>query len=80
MIPDIIESQLHSQLMKGGCNAKIWLYFMGISTVSSSFYSKLFRLNKIMNSAKRCKRIKVDVKDVVVPVSAHMRFKEKGRI
>jgi hypothetical protein len=80
MIPNIIDRQLDSQLINGGCNAKIWLYFMGISTVSSSFYSKLFRLNKIMNSAKQCKRIKVDVKDVVVPVSIPVRLKEKERI
>ena len=38
--------------------------------MSSAFYSKLYRINKVMKSSKRCRRIKVDVKDVMIPVSS----------
>ena len=68
MIPEII--QLHAKGSGGPwCTTMKWLYFLGLSTVVSAFYSMLFRLNKIMTSAKECKRITVDVKDVIIPVS-----------
>ena len=51
------------------CNMRVWLRVIGISLMSSAFYSKLYRINKVMKSSKRCRRIKVDVKDVIIPVS-----------
>ena len=68
MIPDIMRHYT-DDLMGVLCNTIMWSYFLGLSTVVSAFYSMLFRLNKIMTSAKQCKRITVKVKDVIIPVS-----------
>eukprot|EP00535_Pseudo-nitzschia_heimii_P010062 CAMPEP_0197181248 /NCGR_PEP_ID=MMETSP1423-20130617/5594_1 /TAXON_ID=476441 /ORGANISM="Pseudo-nitzschia heimii, Strain UNC1101" /LENGTH=781 /DNA_ID=CAMNT_0042631469 /DNA_START=174 /DNA_END=2519 /DNA_ORIENTATION=+ len=50
------------------CGMSPWLFFVGLSVWISSFYSKLYRINKIMKNAKNFKRITVEVKDAIHPV------------
>lgn len=50
------------------CNSIIWLLALGFSLIFSSLFSKTHRINKIMNNAKKFKRIQVTVRDTLKPV------------
>ena len=50
------------------CNATVWLAFIGFAIVFSSIVSKTHRINLLMQNANRYSRIKVTVRDTVIPV------------
>jgi len=71
MIPLIVDSstKFKNDEMSASCNSGFWLFFTGFSIISSALYSKLRRINKIMKSSQRCRRVEVTVRNSIVPVS-----------
>lgn len=50
------------------CLFLLWSTCCGFSIIFSSFYSKLYRINKIMSNSRQFKRVNVRVRDVIHPV------------
>lgn len=51
------------------CTSNLWLLSIGFAIISSAFYSKMHRINKIMDSSQACRRIKITVRDSILTVS-----------
>ena len=51
------------------CNATLWLCVLGAVVIFGALCSKLHRINRIMQSAKSCKRIQVKVQDTLRPLA-----------
>jgi len=49
------------------CNAKFWLLCIGFTTMFSALFSKLWRIIKLISSAKKMKRVTIKAKDVMGP-------------
>jgi len=49
------------------CKAVIWFPSVGLTISHSALFSKLWRINKIFQSSKQLKHIKVTKRDVIVP-------------
>lgn len=54
------------------CMAVPWLLFIGFVTAFSALFSKIWRVNKILHSPNRFKRITVTEKDVLAPFAVLM--------
>ena len=52
------------------CTATIWLVSLGLSIMFSALLAKTMRVNRIMNSSKKLRRITVTVWDMLKPVLA----------
>ena len=52
------------------CNFYYWLFFMGFSIMFSGLFTKIYRVNQIMNNPVKFRRVKVTVKDVIKPMAA----------
>lgn len=52
------------------CTMIPWLITMGFSLVFSALFTKIYRVNRILNNPRRFQRIHVAVKDVLVPMVA----------
>ena len=52
------------------CNFYYWLFFMGFSIMFSGLFTKIYRINRIMNNPVKFKRVKVTIKDVAKPMAA----------
>jgi len=50
------------------CTVVVWLASLGFSIAYSALFAKTYRINKIMRSAKKLRRIKLTVKDTLTPV------------
>lgn len=50
------------------CNATIWLAALGLGVLFSALFAKTYRINRIMNSAKKFRRIKLTVRQTAIPV------------
>ena len=44
-----------------------WLLSVGFSTIFAALFAKVWRLNKVMTHAQSLRRVKVKVKDVLMP-------------
>jgi len=70
IIPFSVDDEIASS---SGCNiacmALPWLFFIGFCICFSALFSKLWRINQIMESAARCRRITVTERDVLGPFS-----------
>ncbi|KAG7349886.1 7 transmembrane sweet-taste receptor of 3 GCPR [Nitzschia inconspicua] len=51
------------------CNATIWLAALGLGIVFSALFAKTYRINRIMNSAKKFRRIKITVRETMISVN-----------
>jgi gamma-aminobutyric acid type B receptor len=51
------------------CNSTVWLATLGLGVVFSALFAKTYRINRIMNSAQKFRRIKITVKQTLVPVA-----------
>jgi hypothetical protein len=73
IIPQIFVNIDHRNDQRNGCSvacaSNLWLLSIGFAIISSAFYSKMHRINKIMDSAQACRRIKVTVRDSIKTVS-----------
>lgn len=49
------------------CMATPWLIAIGFSVSFAALFSKIWRLNRLMKSAVRCRRVQVTTKDVLLP-------------
>lgn len=49
------------------CNATPWLLAVGFCVMFSLLDAKIMRVNKLMDSSKRFRRVKVEAKDVLLP-------------
>jgi len=49
------------------CMSKVWLFACGFCICFSALFSKLYRINKVFKHSKGFKRVKVSMKDVIVP-------------
>jgi len=54
--------------MNIACNSTVWLVSIGFAMIFSAFFSKTYRINQIIRSAKRFKRIKIDRIDALKPL------------
>jgi gamma-aminobutyric acid type B receptor len=52
------------------CKTWPWFLFTGFTVIFSAIFSKLWRLNRIVGSAKRFMRVKVEPRDVMLPFAA----------
>lgn len=68
IIPASIDNERHS--MKAcniACMCTPWLLCIGFTTTFSALFSKTWRINQVMRNAAKFKRVKVEVKDVMLP-------------
>ncbi|VEU34705.1 unnamed protein product [Pseudo-nitzschia multistriata] len=56
--------------MMFACTSIVWLATIGTTIIISALATKTYRINKIMQAAKRFKRVQVRVRDVVWPMVA----------
>ena len=56
------------------CNAIPWLMSLGFTITFAALFSKLWRINKIISGAIRCRRVFVHWKDVLVPFAVLFAF------
>jgi len=49
------------------CKVIAWTFYLGFVTIFSALFSKLWRINRIFEGAKKLKRVMVTVKDVIIP-------------
>ena len=68
-IPISIEYSGENQGNPLVCNFATWLLVIGFGITFSALFAKTYRINKIIASAKRCRRIKLSVKDTLYPVA-----------
>jgi hypothetical protein len=54
------------------CMSIPWLFFCGFATTFAAFFSKTWRIYQLMQGARRFRRVKVTVKDVMLPFVALM--------
>lgn len=68
MIPASLE---HCDYVQGMavCNSYFGLLIIGFGITFSTFLAKTYRINKIMNSAKRFRRVKISTRDTIYPVA-----------
>lgn len=52
------------------CNLTIWFAAIGISVVFSALFAKTYRINKIVKSSKKFRRIRITIWDTLKPVFA----------
>ena len=52
------------------CSLTVWFGWVGLSLLVSSFYAKLYRINKVMRASHRLKRVTIRIRDAILPVSA----------
>ena len=50
------------------CNAGMWLLVIGFGITFSALFAKTFRINRIMANARQFRRVKLTVRDTVLPV------------
>jgi hypothetical protein len=50
------------------CTSAVWLMVIGVGTIFSALFAKASRINKIMRSAHRCRRIKVGIRETLMPI------------
>lgn len=50
------------------CNSVVWLVSLGCAIIFAALYTKTYRINKILHSAQRFQRIKVEKRDVIKPM------------
>jgi hypothetical protein len=50
------------------CISTVWLIVIGVGLILSALFAKASRINKIMQSASRCRRIKVSVRETLMPI------------
>jgi hypothetical protein len=50
------------------CNSTIWLVSLGSAIIFAALYTKTYRINRILKSARRFQRIKVEKRDVIKPM------------
>ena len=61
-------STLSLEGMSSACTATVWLLSLGMAIIFSALASKTHRINKLTRSAKTFRRIKVSVKETLIPV------------
>lgn len=49
------------------CMAAPWLFFLGFTITFAALFSKIWRVNKLLASAKRLRRVKISPRDVALP-------------
>lgn len=68
IIPASMDEGLLSQ---GGLDASCllfpWFFSIGFVVTFAALFSKLWRVNKLVNASRSCKRVTITVKDVMVP-------------
>ncbi|CAB9513432.1 Metabotropic glutamate receptor-like protein [Seminavis robusta] len=52
------------------CNFFYWLMFLGFSIMFSGLFTKIYRVNQILNNPVKFRRVKVTVRDVIKPMAA----------
>lgn len=69
IIPNSFDHAIASiEGMNIACNSIIWLVCLGFGTIFSALFSKTYRINQIMRSARRFQRIKIQRRDAVKPM------------
>ena len=68
IVPASLEHCTYGKSM-ATCNSHFALLTIGFGITFSTFLAKTYRINKIMDSAKQFKRIKLSVRDTVYPVA-----------
>jgi hypothetical protein len=56
-------------LTSNRCNALLWLFSMGWAITLAALYAKLHRINQIMESASRFRRVKITAWDAAKPIA-----------
>jgi len=67
IIPTAMQYPVSQSGLDFACMAYEWLFSIGFVTSFSAIYCKARRLNRLMKSAKQCRRVIVKPKDVLVP-------------
>ncbi|KAI2509762.1 G-protein coupled GABA receptor [Fragilaria crotonensis] len=67
IIPMGLQEPVSKQALDVACMSQLWLLSAGFTTIFSALFCKLWRLNKLLASAKRFKRVQIEVKDVLYP-------------
>ena len=70
MDPSLFDKSTSEYDGRVACTMIPWLITMGFSLVFSALFTKIYRVNRILKSPYRFKRIHVAVKDVLVPMVA----------
>ncbi|KAI2509785.1 hypothetical protein MHU86_4638 [Fragilaria crotonensis] len=62
-----LQEPVSTEALDVACMSQLWLLSAGFTTIFSALFCKLWRLNKLLASAKRFKRVQIEVKDVLYP-------------
>jgi hypothetical protein len=65
LVSSIIPLSMESTV---ACNATIWLICMGWCVTFAALFTKNYRINKILVTSSKMKRVSVSVKDVAIPM------------
>ena len=68
IIPISVEHDF-SDDAKASCNSVVSLISLGFGITFSTLFAKTYRINRIMDSAKKFRRIKLSVADTLSPVA-----------
>ncbi|KAG7337152.1 7 transmembrane sweet-taste receptor of 3 GCPR [Nitzschia inconspicua] len=52
------------------CTSAVWLLAIGVGTIFSALFAKAHRINALMKSASRCRKITVSARDTLKPIVA----------
>lgn len=68
IIPESMdEGVLSQQGLNMACSLPPWFYSFGFTITFAALFSKLWRVNKVVNAGRACQRVTVTLQDVMVP-------------
>ena len=67
IIPMSLQEPLPTSALNVACMSQLWLLSAGFTTAFSALFYKIWRLNKLVRSSMRFKRMRVQIQDVLYP-------------
>jgi ABC-type branched-subunit amino acid transport system substrate-binding protein len=67
IIPMSLQEPMPTSSLNVSCMSQLWLLSAGFTTAFSALFCKIWRLNKLVRSSNRFKRIRVRIQDVLYP-------------
>ena len=67
IIPMSLQEPIPISTLNVSCMSQLWLLSAGFTTAFSALFCKIWRLNKVVRSSMRFRRMKVRIKDVLYP-------------
>lgn len=67
IIPMSLQEPTPTIALNVSCMSQLWLLSAGFTTTFSSLFCKIWRLNKLVRSSRRFKKIQVRIQDVLYP-------------